>query len=90
VTTVPLPRQSDPFPPMPPIPGRQATRFSTVQEVARFLRVSKMTVYRLINAGTLPAYKFGQSATRIPTRAVWDYVKSNKIDPDNIERAKAL
>ncbi len=37
------------------------TRFLTVGEVARMLRVSTMTVYRLINAGRLPAVRIGRS-----------------------------
>lgn len=37
------------------------TRFLTVGEVARVLRVSTMTVYRLINAGQLPAARIGRS-----------------------------
>jgi excisionase family DNA binding protein len=35
--------------------------FVTVGEVARQLRVSNMTVYRLINAGELPAVRIGKS-----------------------------
>jgi excisionase family DNA binding protein len=37
------------------------TRFMTVGEVAAILRVSTMTVYRLINAGQLPAVRIGRS-----------------------------
>ena len=37
------------------------TRFMTVSEVAAVLRVSNMTVYRLINAGELPAVRIGRS-----------------------------
>ena len=37
------------------------TRFLTVGEVAAFLRVSNMTVYRLINSGELPAVRVGRS-----------------------------
>lgn len=37
------------------------TRFMTVGEVASVLRVSNMTVYRLINAGQLPAVRIGRS-----------------------------
>lgn len=37
------------------------TRFLTVAEVARMLRVSNMTVYRLISAGELPAVRVGKS-----------------------------
>lgn len=36
-------------------------RFLTVGEVARALRVSNMTVYRLINSGELPAVRVGRS-----------------------------
>jgi excisionase family DNA binding protein len=42
--------------------GHYATaRFLTVAEVANLLRVSSMTVYRLINAGELPAVRVGKS-----------------------------
>jgi excisionase family DNA binding protein len=37
------------------------SRFMTVGEVAAVLRVSSMTVYRLINAGQLPAVRIGRS-----------------------------
>lgn len=37
------------------------SRFMTVSEVATVLRVSNMTVYRLINAGQLPAVRIGRS-----------------------------
>ena len=36
-------------------------RFLTVTEVAATLRVSNMTVYRLINTGALPAIRIGKS-----------------------------
>ncbi|HLN18366.1 MAG TPA: helix-turn-helix domain-containing protein [Acidimicrobiales bacterium] len=36
-------------------------RFLTVGEVATALRVSNMTVYRLINSGDLPAVRIGRS-----------------------------
>jgi len=36
-------------------------RYLTVREVAGTLRVSNMTVYRLINAGELPAVRVGKS-----------------------------
>ncbi len=37
------------------------TAFITVAEVADMLRVSNMTVYRLINSGALPAVRVGRS-----------------------------
>ncbi len=39
----------------------QDSHFVTVGEVARQLRVSNMTVYRLIQAGELPAVRVGKS-----------------------------
>ena len=44
-------------------------RFLTVAEVAEIMRVSKMTVYRLVHAGELPAVRFGRSY-RVPESAV--------------------
>ena len=44
-------------------------RFLTVAEVADMMRVSNMTVYRLVHAGELPAVRFGRSY-RIPESAV--------------------
>ncbi|MDR1393246.1 MAG: helix-turn-helix domain-containing protein [Bifidobacteriaceae bacterium] len=43
--------------------------FLTVSEVAASLRVSDMTIYRLIAAGGLPALKVGRSF-RIPADAL--------------------
>lgn len=40
----------------------------TVAEVANRLRVSKMTIYRLIHAGDLPALRVGHSF-RVPADA---------------------
>ena len=36
-------------------------RFMTVAEVAQLMRVSTMTVYRLIKAGDLPSVRVGKS-----------------------------
>lgn len=43
--------------------------FYTVAEVAAMMRVSKMTVYRMVNSGELPAVRFGRSF-RVPESAV--------------------
>lgn len=44
-------------------------RFLTVAEVADMMRVSTMTVYRLVQSGELPAVRFGRSY-RIPESAL--------------------
>jgi excisionase family DNA binding protein len=49
--------------------------FYTVAEVAARLRVSKMTVYRLVHGGELPAARVGRSF-RVPRRAVEEHLRS--------------
>ena len=49
--------------------GLSEVRFLTVAEVAELMRVSKMTVYRLVHSGELPAVRFGRSY-RVPESAV--------------------
>lgn len=53
-------------------------RFLTVAEVAEVMRVSKMTVYRLVHSGTLPAVQVGRSF-RIPEGAVHDYLRESFV-----------
>ena len=48
----------------------------TVAEVATMLRVSKMSVYRLIHAGELEAVRFGRSF-RVPSAAVEAYLHTS-------------
>jgi excisionase family DNA binding protein len=47
--------------------------FLTVTEVATIMRVSKMTVYRLVHSGELEAVRTGRSF-RIPEQAVNSYL----------------
>ena len=54
--------------------GLREVRFLTVAEVAAVMRVSKMTVYRMVHAGDLPAVRGGRSF-RVPEKAVQDYLK---------------
>jgi excisionase family DNA binding protein len=54
-------------------------RFLTVAEVATLMRVSKMTVYRLVHGGTLPAVRVGRSF-RVPEQAVNEYLKDSFIE----------
>ncbi|ALJ21503.1 helix-turn-helix domain-containing protein [Microbacterium sp. No. 7] len=51
------------------MPELSDVRFLTVAEVAALMRVSKMTVYRLVHSGELPAVRFGRSY-RVPETAV--------------------
>jgi excisionase family DNA binding protein len=54
-------------------------RFLTVAEVARYLRVSNMTVYRLINAGQLAAVRVGRGY-RIREEDVTRYLRQRYMD----------
>lgn len=47
--------------------------FLTVAEVAELMRVSKMTVYRLVHSGELPAVRVGRSF-RVHEQAVEEYL----------------
>ncbi|WP_420329997.1 helix-turn-helix domain-containing protein [Serinicoccus sediminis] len=50
--------------------------FMTVAEVAAVMRVSKMTVYRLVHSGELPAVRVGRSF-RVPEKAVHAYLEES-------------
>lgn len=53
----------------------ESVQFLTVAEVAAMMRVSKMTVYRLVHSGELPAARVGRSF-RVPRDAVQDYLRN--------------
>ena len=54
-------------------------KFLTVAEVAAVMRVSKMTVYRLVHSGALPAARVGRSF-RVPEKAVHDYLDHSFVE----------
>jgi excisionase family DNA binding protein len=49
-------------------------RFLTATETAALMRVSRKTVYRLVESGDLPAIRVGRSF-RVPEQAVRDYMR---------------
>lgn len=53
--------------------------FLTVAEVAGIMRVSKMTVYRLVHSGELPAVRVGRSF-RVPEQAVHEYLRDSYVE----------
>jgi excisionase family DNA binding protein len=61
------------------LPVLGEVRFLTVAEVAAMMRVSKMTVYRMLHAGELPAARVGRSF-RVPQSAVDDYLRRAFIE----------
>lgn len=52
----------------------------TVSEIATMMRVSKMTVYRLVQSGAIDSVRFGRSY-RVPEASVRQY-----LDSINLER----
>lgn len=65
-------------PPLRPAPPRPPVKLLKVGEVAAMFRVSKMTVYRLIHSGDLPALQVGRSF-RVPERAAVDFLRGAEV-----------
>jgi excisionase family DNA binding protein len=59
--------------------GSVSGQLLTVAEVAALMRVSKMTVYRLLHSGKLPGIRFGRSF-RVPQQALTQYVEAHRIE----------
>ena len=80
---LPLPTGHRPQPGTAPIaqrpPVERTPRFLTVAEVAGIMRVSKMTVYRLVHGGELAAVRVGRSF-RVPEPAVREYLAEARTD----------
>lgn len=51
-------------------------KFLTIAEVASVMRVSKMTVYRLVHGGDLPAVRVGRSF-RVSELDVNEYLRNS-------------
>ena len=56
-----------------------AAKFLTIAEVAATMRVSKMTVYRLVHNGELPAVRVGRSF-RVTEKDVNAYLERSFFD----------
>jgi excisionase family DNA binding protein len=54
-------------------------KFLTIAEVAAMMRVSKMTVYRIVHNGDLPAVRVGRSF-RVTEKDVNDYIQRSFFD----------
>lgn len=49
----------------------------TLEEVARFLRLNKSTIYRMAREGTLPAWKLG-NVWRFKKEAIEDWIVNSQ------------
>lgn len=56
--------------------GLSDPKFLTIAEVASLMRVSKMTVYRLVHGGELPAVRVGRSF-RVSEEDVDEYLRKS-------------
>ena len=56
-------------------PGENSS-FLTIAEVAAMMRVSKMTVYRLVHGGDLPAVRVGRSF-RVRAEDAHEYIEKS-------------
>jgi len=54
-------------------------KFLTIAEVAAMMRVSKMTVYRIVHSGELPAVRVGRSF-RVTEKDVDEYIQRSFFD----------
>lgn len=65
----------------PPDDGLADLSFLTVGEVAGVMRVSKMTVYRMVHSGELTAVRVGRSF-RVPAKAAREYLSGAYVGTD--------
>jgi excisionase family DNA binding protein len=62
-------------------------RLLTANEVAAQLRVSSMTIYRLIRRGELPAVRVGRNY-RVRASALDAYLRAQVVDPGTVDLAQ--
>lgn len=60
-------------------------RYLTVAEVADMMRLSRMTVYRLVHSGELPAVRVGRSF-RVPQDALDAYLTASSTETGRQEQ----
>lgn len=58
---------------------RASVKFLTVAEVAAMIRVSKMTVYRMLHNGEIPAVRVGRSF-RVTEKDVDEFIRRSFYD----------
>jgi excisionase family DNA binding protein len=70
-----------------PDPGGQPAdeiEWLSTQEAARRLGITPRTLYRFIDHGDLPAYRFGR-VIRLQAREVDKFIQSSRIKPGELE-----
>jgi excisionase family DNA binding protein len=64
--------------------GSQEIQWLGTAEAARYLGLTSRTLYRLIDEGQLPAYKFGR-VIRLKQSDVDAFVEGSRIEPGSLE-----
>ena len=67
---------------------REATRWMSTREAAEELGITTRTLYRLIDGGQLPAYRFGR-VIRLKAAEVDAFVEGSRITPGELEHLYA-
>jgi len=65
-------------------PGSDETEWLSTQEAARRLGITPRTLYRFIDHGDLPAYRFGR-VIRLRAHEVEAFIESSRIKPGELE-----
>ncbi len=68
--------------------SRQEIEWLSTREAARQLGITTRTLYRLIDGGQIPAYKFGR-VIRLQQQEVDAFVQGARIEPGELEHLYA-
>lgn len=64
--------------------GTQDIQWLGTAEAARYLGITTRTLYRLIDAGELPAFKFGR-VIRLKQADVDSFIEASRVIPGTLE-----
>ncbi|MCC5947227.1 MAG: helix-turn-helix domain-containing protein [Nitriliruptoraceae bacterium] len=67
---------------------REQITWLSTREAARSLGITTRTLYRLIDSGQIPAYKFGR-VIRLQEQEVEAFIQSARIEPGALEHLYA-
>ncbi|MGI8574500.1 MAG: helix-turn-helix domain-containing protein [Egibacteraceae bacterium] len=62
----------------------QEIQWQSTAEAARYLGITPRTLYRLIDEGQIPAYKFGR-VIRLKRSDVGAFIEGSRIQPGSLE-----
>jgi excisionase family DNA binding protein len=67
-----------------PLPGSSELRWLSTADAARRLGITARTLYRFIDEGQLPAYRFGR-VIRLKEAEVDSFIEACRIQPGTLE-----